>query len=260
MKGTQTIRHLYRKSCRVLCTQNYYTSWNNLFWQKTKISGVTYLKIMGNVYSGFIKPCLKGWVPLWVLFLKRRIEIFKVQDFIPVLWEKMEKIYNVSHKEASKPTSSRRPLQLSAEDEPHSAPGLKPTANISSVQKSCLTLMSEYRINFCWGLMFPRLKTEREQTNKLGVLQRSIKYRVQAWTSLHSLNQHSVIVTLWKTSHVLIIVIRIHKADFLERRQSALKNNNSNFLATPQNKQKETQVERKTSSRLVTARYLTNSR
>lgn len=58
--------------------------------------------------------------------------------------------------------------------------------------------------------------------------------------------------SLWKTSHVLIIVIKTHKANFLERRQSALKNN---FLSTPQNVQKEKSRE-ETSSSLIIAKNL----
>lgn len=47
---------------------------------------------------------------------------------------------------------------------------------------------------------------------------------------------------------MLIIVFETHKADFLERKQRALKNNN-NFLFTPQNAQKtRRKAERKTSS------------
>lgn len=107
-----TIRHLYRKSCRVLCTQNYYTSWNNLFWQKTKISGVTYLQIMGNVYSGFIKPRLKGWVPLWVLLLKRRIEILRYKILF-LFYEKRWKESTMFHtKKQASPGATGGPFYL----------------------------------------------------------------------------------------------------------------------------------------------------
>lgn len=56
---------------------------------------------------------------------------------------------------------------------------------------------------------------------------------------------------------MLITVIKTHKADFLERKQRALKNNNNNFLSTPQNVQKkEEKGERKTSSVLIIAKHL----
>lgn len=55
---------------------------------------------------------------------------------------------------------------------------------------------------------------------------------------------------------MLIIVIETHKADFLERRQSALKNNNNNnFLSIPQNVQKEKSRE-EISSLLIIAKDL----
>ena len=91
---------------------------------------------------------------------------------------------------------------------------------------------------FLLGDDIPTTEHRREQNNKLGDLTEVTQVRdasldFKAYKRCYNYN------SLWKTSHVLIIVIETHKADFLERRQSALKNNNNNFLSIPQNVQKE---------------------
>lgn len=93
------------------------------------------------------------------------------------------------------------------------------------------------------GMMLLPLNTEENKiTINWEILQRWLKYGLQAWTLKHI--RDAIIITLWKWSHVLITVIETHKADFLEKRQVLWNNNNNNFLSIPQNVQKE-KVEKK---------------